>query len=81
MKRTYHANGELASLSMSANDTRAWANKPGARWPCSTLSGRRFFAEFDSFGDLIDLSIDGGRGDQDCDGGEFNAIVDDYRNA
>ena len=79
MKRKYHANGELAVLSMSANDTYAWANKPGACWPCSTLAGRRFVAEFDSYGDLIDFAINGGRGNQDCDAAELNAITDDFR--
>jgi hypothetical protein len=65
-------------LWLSANDTYAWAHKPGAAWPCSQLSGRRLFAEFDRRGDLVDMSIDGGRGEQDCDSNEFNAIVTDY---
>ena len=43
----------------SASDTYAWAHKTGASWPCSTLSGRRFFAEFAVNGDLVDLTVDG----------------------
>lgn len=65
-------------LWLSANDTWRWANRPNARWPGSTLSGRRLFAEFDSRGDLIDMAIDGGKGDQDCDGNEFHAITSDF---
>ena len=61
---------------LSARDTCDWATRPRASWPCSTLRDRRVFAAFDSNG-LCDLSIDGGRGDQDCDGHEFNAIVAD----
>ena len=65
-------------LWLSANDTYDWAHKSGATWPCSFLSDRRLFAEFDRHGDLVDLSIDGGRGDQDCPSGELNAIVADH---
>ena len=68
--------GNTVKLWLSANDTYEWAHRSGAAWPCSTLSGRRLFAEF-SDGDLVDISINGGRGDQDCDGHEFNAITDD----
>ena len=64
-------------LWLSANDTRDWAYKPGASWPCSELSGHRLFAEFDR-GGLIDVAIDGGRGEQDVSGDEFNAITSDY---
>jgi hypothetical protein len=64
-------------LWLSANDTYSWAHKPGASWPCSFLSGRRVVAEFDRHGDLVDLSIDGGRGDQDCPCDEFDALVED----
>lgn len=65
-------------LWLSASDTYAWANRAGARWPGSQLADRRLFAEFDSHGDLVDLSLDGGRGEQDCDGNEFNACVGDH---
>lgn len=63
---------------LSANDTYNWAHKPGAAWPCSDLSGRRVFAEFAKNGDLVDLSIDGGRGDQDCSSNELDAIMADH---
>ena len=65
-------------LWLSANDTYNWAHKPGAAWPCSQLSGRRLFAEFEANGDLVDMQIDGGRGEQDCDANEFNAITSDF---
>ena len=59
-------------LWISANDTHNWAR----RWPCSFLAGKRLFAEFDSHG-LVDMDINGGRGDQDCPADEFNAITSD----
>ena len=62
---------------LSARDTYAWAHRPGAAWPCSQLSDRRVFAELDAHGDLVDMALDGGRGDQDCDANEFNALVSD----
>ena len=60
---------------LSADDTYEWANRPGKRWPCSQLSGKRVRAVFDRSG-LVDLAIDGADGD--CDAGEFNAILADY---
>ena len=70
--------GDNVKLWLSARDTYNWARRPGDAWPCSFLSGRRLFAEFDGQGDLIDLSIDGGRGDQDCPADEFTAMTDDF---
>lgn len=70
-------NKGLTKVWLSARETRAWARKPGAIWPCSFLSGRAVVAEFDPRGDLVDLSIDGGKGDQDCPCDEFNAIMED----
>lgn len=64
---------------LSARDTYNWAHRPGATWPCSFLSDRQVFAEFDLAGDLVDLQIDGGRGDQDCPADEFTACIDDHR--
>jgi hypothetical protein len=64
-------------LWLSENDTYNWAHRDGASWPCSTLSGKRLFAEFDNHGNLVDMAINGGRGDQECDGHEFNAITND----
>jgi len=63
------------NLWLSASDTYKWARY---EWPCSFLSDRRVFAAFDSNGDLVDLAIDGGKGDQDCPGDEFSAIVEDF---
>ena len=70
-------NGGL-QLELSAEETDNWATRPGASWPCSFLRGRRVFAEFATNGDLIDLAIDGGRGEQDCPSNEFNAICTDH---
>ena len=71
-------------LWLSASDTYNWAHRSGASWPCSFLSGKRLFAEFEPngetlpwCGDLIDFDINDGRGDQDCPADEFNAITDD----
>ncbi len=79
--RTKVENGTV-KVWLSARDTRQWARKPSAAWPCSFLSGRRIRAEFalvnDTVYDLIDVAIDGGRGDQDCPSDEFNALMDDY---
>ena len=66
------------NLWLSARDTYEWARKPGAAWPCSQISGRRLFAAFERNGDLVDVSIDGGRGEQDVDANEFNAITADF---
>ena len=65
-------------LWLSASDTYNWTHKTGAAWPCSFLANKPVFAEFDSQGDLIDLAINYGRGDQDCPGDEFTAITDDF---
>jgi hypothetical protein len=67
-----------ARLWLSASDTEQWAHKPGAVWPCSTLAGKRLFAEFAPNCDLVDMRLNGGRGSQDCDGHEFDAITSDY---
>jgi len=63
-------------LWLSANDTYNWANKPDGKWPCSVLSGRRLYAEFDKSGDLVDMIIDGQR--PDCPADEFDAITSDF---
>lgn len=63
---------------LTANDTYNWATRPGESWLCSFLRSRRVFAEFDGNGDLINLAIDGGRGDQDCPGDEFSACLSDH---
>ena len=51
-------NGSSVTLWASANDTYEWANRIGSEWPCSTLSGHRIRATFDSNG-LVDLTFDG----------------------
>lgn len=67
--------GNTVKLWLSANDTYDWAK----RWPCSFLSGKRLFAEFDD-GDLVDYAVDGKcgfPGDQPLVD-EFNAITSDF---
>ena len=68
-------NGSTTKIWLSANGTYDWAHKIGASWPCSTLSNRRVFAEFDD-GDLIDIVIDGKSADN-IDAHEFNAMIAD----
>lgn len=62
-------------LWLSARDTYEWAHKPDASWPCSTLSNKRVFAEFDRNG-LCDLGINGHS--RNCDVHELNAITSDF---
>jgi hypothetical protein len=65
----------------SSSDTYDWAHKIGAEWPCSTLSGKRFFAAFDSNG-LCDLSVNGQASDKfDIDSNELSAICSDLLSA
>ena len=66
--------GNTVKVWASARDTYDWAHKPGAAWPCSTLSGHRFYAEFQG-GDLVDLTVDGSSDEPDFDGHEFNAFI------
>lgn len=74
-------NEHATKIWLSARDTYDWANRPGARWPCSQLADRRVFAEFDRHGDLVDVALDGGKGEQDCDSNEFNACIADHLRA
>jgi len=64
------------TLWLSARDTYDWAHKPGARWPCSTLSDHRAMVQVDTNG-LCDLTIDG-KDEGDIDGNELDAIVADH---
>ena len=71
------------TLWASANDTSAWAARPGAHWPASTLAGRNFRADFDANG-LYDLTVDGASFDAegvyphgDVDGHELSIICSD----
>jgi hypothetical protein len=64
-------------LWLSARDTYSWAHKPGAAWPCSTLSDRRLVVVCDSNG-LCDFTSDGKTAPDDIDGAELCAIVADH---
>jgi len=67
------------TLWLTAAETERWAHKPGAVWPCSTLSGRSVRVDIDSNG-LYGLAIGGPRSD-DPDlgaGGELEALVADH---
>lgn len=64
------------ALWLSARDTYEWARRPGSAWPCSELSGRRLWVEFDHSG-LVDFSVDGVDG-VDVPGDELSAIVADH---
>lgn len=74
-------------VELDENDTYNWAHRTGASWPCSTLSGHKVYAEFDSNG-LLDLWInDGYAGNEDgsypngpdwVDGHEFSAMISDF---
>jgi hypothetical protein len=59
----------------SARDTAEWAQRPTQRWPCSTLSGHRFFVEFDRNG-LLDFALDG-KIDADVDAHELSCCASD----
>ena len=61
---------------LSANETYNWAHRPNRRWPCSTLSNHKVFAEFDSNG-LLDITIDG-KSDFDCVDRELSAMCADF---
>ena len=67
-------------LWLSAKDTYNWAHRTGAAWPCSFLADKSLLAEFAPNGDLVELAINYGQGDQDCPGVEFTAITDDFLN-
>ncbi len=67
--------GNTVKVWLSANDTYGWANRPSESWPCSYLSNKRLFAEFQN-GDLIDISVNGK--DSDVPSDELNAIIEDF---
>ncbi|KKK66566.1 hypothetical protein LCGC14_2962840, partial [marine sediment metagenome] len=72
-------NGDSVAMWVSANETYEWANRIGSSWPCSELSGKRFFAAFDTNG-LYELTVDGkDPNDMTCwiPGDEFSAITSD----
>lgn len=65
-------------LWLSARETYNWATRAGASWPCSQLSDKRLFAEFDSNG-LLDFAVNGRMAD--VDGNELTAICADHLKA
>jgi hypothetical protein len=65
------------TIRASKNDTYDWAHRTGSAWPCSTLSNKRIYIEESRNGDLVDLIINNGRGDQDVDVHELNAFIED----
>ena len=68
------------TLWLSAADTEAWARKPGAAWPCSTLAGCALVVTVDANG-LLDYAVGEDRPDLDglAEGaGELEAIVADH---
>ena len=69
--------GKTEKLWLSVRDTYDWAHRDGAMWPCSYLSGKPLFAEFNN-GDLVDIAISYGRYTENCPGDEFTAITDDF---
>ena len=73
--------GSTTKIWASKNDTYDWAHRPGKAWPCSVLSGKSVFVELDGEheGDLVDFSLNYGRGDQFVTGHELNAFIWDTR--
>ena len=75
-KQTEHG----TTVWLSAHDTYDWAHKPGAAWPCSTLSGKCLVVVFEANGDLVDVTVNGQGLSMmsDTDGHEFNACLSDH---
>lgn len=67
---------KTVKLWLSASDTYNWAHRAGSCWPCSYLSGKRLFADFDN-GDLVDILVNGKPDDGNTPGDEFTAICSD----
>ncbi len=71
------------TITANADELYEWANRSGARWPCSSLSDLDLLvATFEHNGDLVDLQIappEMARYDVPID--EFNAWSDDVREA
>ena len=65
------------TLDVDGNDTRMWAMRPNNGWPCSTLSGKGFTAEFDSNG-LYDFDLkESDKNVDEIDSHELSAICCD----
>lgn len=65
------------TLWLSARDTYDWTHKPGACWPCSTLSDKCIVVCVDSNG-LCDLTVNGRSDSGNIDADELRAIVADH---
>ncbi len=61
---------------LSASDTHRWSRKAGAIWPCSALSGNRFFAAINKNG-LYDFTLNGKDG-VSLDENELAACISDH---
>ena len=79
MRAKQHPNG-ATQLWLSARDTYDWAHRPRASWPCSTLSDKALYVEFEPNGDLVDIRVNGRYlgGNEDIDGHELSAITSDF---
>ena len=76
--RIINMNGGGMKLWLSSHDTEVWATGY-PRWPGSALQSHRLFVEYDSGGDLIELTIDGRSAEHfDVSADELNAIVHDH---
>lgn len=64
------------TMSLMPDETDAWAHRPGAAWPCSTIAGQSLAVEADSNG-LCYIEIDGGTC-VDFDIHELEAIIADH---
>ena len=70
-------NGTEVKIWLTAEETSAWATKPGNQWwPCSTLAGHKLFACFKD-GDLVEIEVGDGE-DLEINGPEFNAMIEDF---
>ena len=64
------------TMSFSAPNTWDWAHRPNARWPCSSLAGKRIFIVVNNNG-LAETRVRG-RGDLNIQSDELAAIVADH---
>lgn len=68
-------NNTAYNLYLSAEDTYNWAHWPGAKWPCSTVAGKRLSVQVDNNG-LVDYQLDYRYGT--VNGDELKAVVSDF---
>lgn len=68
--------GPIIKLLLTPADTHKWATI----WPCSVLSGKTLYAEFDEHGDLIDYVVEDDYGPITIDipADEFTALTSDF---